>query len=691
MEWLIILVLAGVAVWQGLRVGALSRRVSELERRLSAAAAESLWAPPAPSPATPPASGSGPTPQDEPLLLDQPLPPDDREPLILDTPLPPGEQEPLLLDTPLPETSNDAGPPPAPSAAEAARAFEPFRWPRPSSDRKFEQWLAENGLAWLAAGAAALGAIFLVSFAAQQNWFTPQVQLAAALALSFALLGASEWARRTALARPPGHPLVAALLAGAGVVALYATAWAAHGLYGFITFGAAAALLDVCASSLMALLFVPGQAGGVAAIMMALMAPPLADAPLWPSAALTLYIAAVGAAGFGLAALRRWSWVAAATLAGLYFWFAAALAIDDLGRALALLSFAALGGVSLAYRKPLAEEAQGRLTWTQLHAHAPAVAISISSVLVFCAWLIIAPMPAASVAGPAWVGAMFVALAAAAVRARVAVPVTLIVSIILLVFGFTWFVRTRFLFGPLGAEFYPFILFASLFIVVATLGARPHRTWRAPVAATGAIGAALLTAFAAFSRPDWHSLSAWAALFAGALILFAAAWQSSRDADTERTQRVVDFWAGAGAALVLLGVESAFPAETRAAAHAGAALMFASAFVWRGWRMLRYAALTAAAIAVAHAVSPSLIGPVLTGAMPILGALVILAAAAAMLFGAGYFADAEPRSPYRDALSAAAMIIILIGAFLALRYVAACGAGARLARFTVASLRPRWR
>jgi uncharacterized membrane protein len=669
------------------RLGALSRRVADLERRLGARVAESLWTPPAPLRAAEPPLAPAPVAaqDEEPLLLDQPLPFDDREPLLLDNPVAPDE---LLLDTPLPEPSNDAEPPrPAPPIAEPARIAEALR-PPPSAKPafRFDQWLAEKGFAWLAGTALALGAIYLVSFAAQQRWFTPLVQLSLAVALSIVLLGVSEWARRASIARPPGHPLIAALLAGAGVVALYAAAWAAHGLHGFIGYGQAGALLALCALILIGLSFLHGQPLGVLAITAALFAPALAHAPLWPATALTLYISAVGAAGFALAAFRRWGWVALATITGLYFWFWAAMAAEEIRRALALLSFASFGAVALALRSPPLERSTETLAWQRIHALGPTLGVAISSGLLIFVWAAIAPSISGRIAGPALISVFHVALAAYAVRGRVATPLALIVAIGGLVGGCMAYLQVRFYVGPLGADFYPVVLTSALATVICAIGAHPHRRSRVGVAATGAIGAALLIMFASFTREDWNGLQAWAPLFAGALVLFAAAWRSTRDGATARTQRVIDFWAGAGAALVLLGVESAFPAEARSAAHAGAALLFAGAFAWRGWRVLRFAALAAAAVTLAHALSPSLIGATLAGDIPIWGALVILGAAAILLFGAAYFATAEPRSAYGEALSAAGVITLLIGVFLLLRWLAA-GVGAPLDMLSESALR----
>lgn len=673
MDWFFILVLAGVAAWQARRIGALSQRVAELEKRVRAAApVEPVVAPQEET------AGEAPTVQEEPLVLAEATR-DEREPLLLDQPI---LEDELLLDTPLPEASNDDEPPPAVEPEQVASAAPA---PPKQAAFRFDQWLAEKGFAWLGAGALALGAIFLVSVAAQQQWFTPQVQLACAACLGVILLAASEWARRFSLQRPPGHPLVAALLAGAGVVAFYATAWAAHGLYNLIDYSTAGALLALCAALLIGLSFLHGQPLGVLAIIAALLAPALANAPLWPSPALTLYVLFVGAAGFGLAAFRRWSWVAVATLAGLYFWFWAAIAVDEMRRALALVSFASIGAVLLALRPPIEDDVKETFGWQRVHTLGPAIGVAVSSVFLVWVWAAVATAPLGQIAGPALISVFHVALAAGAVRGRVMTAPALVVAIVALVLGFMAYLQTRFYLGPLGVDFYPVVLSAALAIVVCAVGARPHRDWRVLTAATGAIGAALLFALAASTRDDWGAFDVWAPLFAGALLLFAAAWHDARD-PAPRTEQVVDFWAGAGAVLVLLGVESAFPGEARTAAHAGAALLFASAFAWRGWRVLRLASLGAAGVTIAHALSPGLIGAALSGAMPIWGAAVILLAAAALLFGAAYFATAEPRSPYGEALSAAGVITILIGAFVVLRWFAA-GEGASLDAFTETSLR----
>lgn len=673
MEFLAFLVLAAWIWWQSQRITTLTRQLEALEARLAAQAA-----PPTAKPI--------------------------EEPLLLDTPLRPSETEPLILDTPLPAASNDDAPAAAPASAppqvEPPRSapadpdFIPFPPkaarppPRITLTRRIEKWLAESGFAWLGGGLLALGGIFFVSLATQQSWFTPTVQFACALAFGAALISASEWLRRLAARRAQSDSLVAAMLAGAGVVTFYATAWAAHGLYGFVGPMQAGLWLALCAIILGALSLRHGQALGVLAVMMALLAPPFASMGLWPTAGLTLYVCAVGLAGFALAAWRRWAWVAAVTALGLYFWFAAAIAAQDIGRALALASLAALGGVSLAFRKPNADEPKARLAWSRVSADLPPIAIAASSVLLIWAWLSIAELADASIGRLAWVGAMLVALAAAAVRARAAAPASLAVAIAGLVCGFAFYLGVRSTYPPLAPDFYPFILFSALTCALAALFANPHRSGRTLVAASGAIGAAVLAALAATTRDDWHGPAAWLALFSVAAILFACAWQTAARAVEPQRDRAVAFWAGAAAALVFLGVESALPAVARGVGHASVAALLAGAFAWRGWSILRFATLTGAAFSIGHTLSPALAGAFVSGNLALWAWLALIAVAAALLFGAARLtARAAPRAWASEGLDAAAIITLLIGAYFTLHWFAAGGVGTTLDRFTEDALR----
>ncbi|WP_395646487.1 DUF2339 domain-containing protein [Terricaulis sp.] len=696
MEWLFILGLAGWGWWQSRRIETLETRLRELDQRLFAAVRAAAWneplkplpeegqnaAPPAPivtSPAPPepaaelppivftpapppPPLATTPWPDAQPLA---PTPPqDDREPLLLDQPIPDDE---LVLDTPLP---------PIPRAAIA----EPIEPTRPQRTFRFDRWLAENGIAWIGGGFVAIALILGVGLMARQGWFTPSVRLSLATVLGLVLLGVSEVVRRGAR----GNALVAALLAGAGVTAFYATAWAAHGIYGFIGWPLASSLLALCAAILVSLSFRHGQALGVLAVGAALLAPALTHAGLWPWWPLTLFVCAVGAAGIALAWLKRWAWVALATLAGLYYWYADAIAGQEIGRAVWFLALTSFAGVTLGTRPPLDDEPGARLSWKQVHELGPTIAICFSSVILIWAWLGLVPSTRI-VAATTMIAAFHAALAGAAVRARVASPMTLAVAIGTLVVGFVAYLRLH---SAAGAEFYPAILFSGVVVASSALLARPHRESRTLVAASGAIGAALLVLLSATTRVDWHGPAAWAALFTSAALLMGAAWLTARDTAAPDKDRAVDFWVGASAALALIGIESAFWPEWRTAAYGVAALVFAALFMWRAWRATRYAALAAAALTLAQALSANLAGLTMAGGLALWQALLILAIAAGALAEAAFLTARKlPKTTTQESLSAAAILIVLLGVFLTLRWIASGGAGAPLDAFTEVALR----
>ena len=693
--WVLAFLPLAVWVWlQAQRIDALVRRVAELELQLFALRSATSQAPAA-APATGVTAPAPHSPHEE-LLLTEVVPDDV---LVLDNPLPsasndsepaaetaepavrPRMHSPLLLDEPISEPQ----PPPEPPPPTPPRSAQP--------PRRLDQWLAEKGLAWIAGIALAMGAIYLVSVAMQSTWFTPAVQLASAVGLGFVLLGASELARRAGLKTPPGHPLISALLAGAGMVTFYATAWAAHGVYAFVDWPAVTALLTLCAIGLIALSFLHGEALVVLAIALALLAPALANAPLWPSLALTSYVALIGAGGFALALFKRWAWVAIATIGGLYFWFFASITGDDVRRALALISFASVGGALMAFRAPLTDDAKKGLTWATVHDIGPSIAISVSSALLIWAWLMVAQAPAGRIAGPALISIFHVALATYALSERRAAPAALAIAIGGLTLGFMAYLRARGVYAPLSADFYPIVLLAAFSTTACAILANDQNE-RALIAAAGAIGTALLTIFAAVSRPDWHALAAWAPLFMTAALLFGAAWWTERSAPDRKTDIAITWWAGAGAALLLLGVQSLLNAEMRSLGHAAAALLFSVGLTWRGWRVAGWAALTAAALSIGHALSPedamapNLISTTLACELPLWASLLTFAGSAVALFaGSTTIRRSNANIHIAEALSAAAAIVVLTGVFVALRWIAAGNAGVTLDGFTETSLR----
>ncbi len=699
--WILAFLPLGVWVWlQQQRIQALARRVSELELQLFALRSgvpvqTSTEAAPVQEQASvaPAAETKAPL-EEEPLLLTEVVPDDV-----------------LVLDNPIPEASNDSEgaviETPAPAPGEKPRMHSPLllderaapplgepEQPAPTSPKPkkptppLDQWLAEKGMAWLMGIGFAVGSILVVSYAVQSGLFTPTLRIAASLLLGAVLLGVSEWTRRIGIAKPPGHPLMSGLLAGAGVVVLYATVWGALG-FGLIGWAGAAALLALCALALIGLSFLHGEALGVLAIFMALLAPALAYAPAWPSWLLTLYLVAVAGGGFALSALRRWPWVSIVALTGLYFWFFQSIGADEVRRALVIVSIASLGGVALALRRPLADEAKARLPWSSASGLGPSIAVSVSSVLLIWAWIFVAPAPSGQIAGPALIAIFHVALAAYAVRGRVALPVALAIATGALVIGFIAYLRARFYFPPLGNDFYPSALVGAFVVAVSALASNPHRSGRKTAAGAGGIGASILTLLAAVSRGDgWHSVAAWLPLLIGGALLCVCAWWVEPRAQNLKADIAIDLWAGSGAVLMLVAIESALPAEMRAAGHAAMALLFSIGLAWRGWRVIGWAALTAAALALGQAVSPTLIGATLGGQMPFWQGLLVLLGAAALLFAASTVVRRSKENiGIAEALSAAAAFTALVATMVLLRWIAAGGATIALDGLTETSLR----
>lgn len=431
-----------------------------------------------------------------------------------------------------------------------------------------------------------------------------------------------------------------------------------------------------------------GELIGVIPSALAFITPALIGGALWPSPMLSLYLALAGAAGFSLAIFRRWSWVALATLCGLYFWFFAAVAAGDVWRGLALATLASVGGALTAVRKPKAEALEPGLSWSLAHELAPSIAISVSSALLIWAWLAVARGPEALVAGPALIGIFHIALASYGVRERKVTPVAIVIATAAMVLGFIVYARARLIADAPGADFYPMALVAAACAVAAALFAKPHHSGRVLIAAFGGASAALLTAVAAFTRSNWHGLAAWAPLLIGALALTFAAWRTAASAANAKTDAATAWWTTAAAALLLLGVESAFAAETRTLGHAGAALVLSSLFVWRSWQAAGWAALGAATLSMAQAVSPILTTSILSANTQIWLGGSIYAGAAALLFGASTLVRRRGDSTLvTEGLSAAAIAVSITGALVTLRWLAAGGAGMSLDAFTETSLR----
>ena len=645
MEWLLILALAFWVWRQGRRIEALSKQVQALEARPLVA--------PAPETATA-------AEEEDVLLLDTPLPDASNDEievdvLVLREPAPPRPEDDFVLTQAL--APDDAAP------ARARRRTLENGWPN-AALRGWGRRVRWAGSCWWRSPRSRAG--------------SPRRALdLRLLVLGAGLIAASEWRA----GRPNAMRWWRQAQRGRGV--FYATAWGA--LRSIIISAQAPPRPHCDLRAFLVCAFFPAWAG--AGRSGAGRMPRFGADQFGKLASLDLYLVVAAAAGFAITAARRWAGTGAAAMLGLYFWFAAAIGADDNSRALITAALAAIGGAALSLRKPIpGASGRARLDWRRAHALAPSIAICLSSVALIWTWLIAANAQSGAVFGPALAGAMFVALAAAALRARAAPAAIVAVAVAAWASGVMAYLGARFY--PLPAQFCPFILLCAGAVIVAALAARPHRRDRALVAIAGAAGATLLTMLGAFSAPAWGEAMAYAPLFIGAGALFAAAWAQARDVLNPHANLAVDAWAGAGAVLVLLGVESLFSAEIRAAAHAGAALGLAAGFGARARLAQCLGRACGGDMSLAHAFAGDTGGAALSLAAPITRTLGVLVIAAGLLFaGARLCTRRAQPSPTGEALAAAGLMLALLATFFGLRWIAAGGAGAPLDSFTEAAMR----
>ena len=313
MEWVILVLIALAIPVLGfvgffIAVGARNQgreTLARLERLESALRAAGLKIPDAPTPDLP----FAPVPQDTaaPATPTPSAPPETVTPEPAEAFAP--EAEP---GTAAPEPPPTNVPPPA--AAPAG--------PRPS----LEERIGTRWVVWVGGLALGLGGLFLVRYAIDEGFFGPGARITAGTLFALALLAAGEWMRRRESGAPvmqlgmlPPAP-VPAVLTAAGTLTAFGTAFAAHALYGMIGPALAFILLGAIALATLAAAALHGPALAAVGIVASYGAPFLVSSSepnAWP---VILYVGMVAAAGYGLARIRLWIWLAVATLAGAGLW-----------------------------------------------------------------------------------------------------------------------------------------------------------------------------------------------------------------------------------------------------------------------------------------------------------------------------------------------------------------------------------
>jgi hypothetical protein len=555
-----------------------------------------------------------------------------------------------------PATPAPAAPVPAqaPAGWSHAPAPEHPSAPKPQPGRPAGQrvraWLEENGLAWAGGAVLALGGLFLAAYAAQRGVLTPPLRIAAAVAVGAVLIGASEWLRSRARTDVRGHPLAAALIAGAGAATLYGAAWAAHSMYGLVGAAAAAAMLGLTSLGLLALALRHGEPLALLAIAGGFLAPAVTGAPGWSLVAQTAYLGLLIATGFGVAALRRWGQAGFATLGGAFLWAFAALMADSPLRAAALMTAAAACAL-------LAAE------WDRRRSPRPQPNTSFGLVAPLA--FVVSPMVFAILWGfegvEHYAGAAVIALAG---LCAVGLHLRLIAAPIQLAVYFCFAAPVYWAAHKAAGQASPGWL-AALALAAAVAGLAnalltegSARRW----SGAGALTALALTlTIGPGPWPAWLPEAVAAVLLAGAARLVKA----SADAEKGLTPAYWIWTAGAAAlAAVAQGVEPRALPTALAVLTAGVALTHAR-LRWWGLQVVALAASLAALIAL---LSPAMFEALAAGrlAWPWLAAG---AASAAFLIwlAARITARSDGGRTHAEALRAVALVLLVSGGFLLLR------------------------
>lgn len=202
--------------------------------------------------------------------------------------------------------------------------------PTPAAAREsLEERVMRRWAVWLGGVALAFGAFFLVKFSIEQGWFGPPVQVTSGAALGVVLWALSEWVRQRDLRQPlPGGmpDQIPPALAAAGSVALFASLYAAHGVYHLLNPLAAFVLLALVAAATVLLSLLHGQFMAWLGIGGAYAVPLIVTTPHPSIPGLLGYATIVAAGSTALMRWRGWGWLSWLALGGAVLWALAAIA-----------------------------------------------------------------------------------------------------------------------------------------------------------------------------------------------------------------------------------------------------------------------------------------------------------------------------------------------------------------------------
>ncbi|MBB5571987.1 MULTISPECIES: DUF2339 domain-containing protein [Rhizobium] len=190
-------------------------------------------------------------------------------------------------------------------------------------DESLESTIGARWAVWVGGIALALGGIFLVKYSIESGLLSPAVRLVLAAIFGLVLVAAGEIIRRRSepvLANTFQNAMIPGVLTAAGVVALFGSTYAAHGIYGFIGPATAFVLLGLISLATLGLSLLHGQAlAGLG--LLASMITPVLVAPAAPNPWTFFgYLVFTWLATIAASRLRRWHTVPSFANALLSIW-----------------------------------------------------------------------------------------------------------------------------------------------------------------------------------------------------------------------------------------------------------------------------------------------------------------------------------------------------------------------------------
>jgi uncharacterized membrane protein len=211
----------------------------------------------------------------------------------------------------------------------------PPSYPPPAAGRPgLEEALGTRWAVWIGGLALALGGVFLVRYSIEAGLIGPGMRIIAGLLFAAALLAAGEWLRRSGAAEAPAAmrgAYVPGVLTGAGIVAAFATTYAAYVLYGFLGGTSAFLALGAVAFACLALSLLHGPAIAGLGLAASYVTPFLVSTTDPSLGGLAVYLVAVTVATLAVARLRGWRWLAVTGTLGTVLWSAFMSAVSGAG------------------------------------------------------------------------------------------------------------------------------------------------------------------------------------------------------------------------------------------------------------------------------------------------------------------------------------------------------------------------